>query len=207
MDSPILIGITGVIGSGKSTVARAFERLGAYRIDSDKLAHRIIQKNKPAYSEIVKTFGRTILDRRGRILRKRLRKVVFDDPAKRRALEAIVHPRVAKAIASEIEKAILKGRKVAVVEVPLLFEAGLEGMFDYVITVTCDERTLKSRAAARDKDKAGEIEKILNAQLPQKEKARRSDFVIDNSKTQEQTIADAERVWREILKRHEHARG
>ncbi len=205
MSRPILVGITGVIGSGKSTVARAFERLGAYRIDSDEIAHRTMRKGTPAYHEIVREFGKGILDKRGRIVRKRLREIVFSDPAKRKLLEAIVHPRVAAAMADEIERAASRGKRVVVIEVPLLFEAGLEGMFDYIIAVVCDERTLKRRAATRDGTGSDEIERILAAQLPQEEKARRADFVIDNSLSEAKTVAETERVWRKILRGHGRA--
>ena len=205
MNRPILIGLTGTIGSGKSTVARMFEELGAYRIDADELAHEVIRKGSPAYDEVVREFGKDILDRRGRIIKKRLRRLVFAEPQLKRKLEAIIHPKVAEAIARRIRWATRMKKKAVVIEVPLLFEVGLEGMFDCVVAVVCDESTLKRRAAERDRESAGEIERILQSQLPQDEKARRADFVIDNSSSVKRTAASVRKIWREIIDRYGHA--
>lgn len=206
MTRPILVGITGVIGSGKSTVAHMFEELGAYRIDADKLAHIAIRKNKPAYAEVVKEFGKEILDEHGRIMRKRLRKIAFDDLEKRKKLENIIHPRVMEQVVKEIKKAERKGFKIVVFEVPLLFEVGLEKAFDFVITVVCDLAVLKKRTALRDRESEYDLDKILTAQMPQDEKANRANFVIDNSGDCEHTLNQVKKVLNEILKRCELAR-
>jgi len=205
MNRPVFVGVTGVIGSGKSTVAHMFEELGAYRIDADKLAHKAIRKGGPAYAEIVREFGKEMLDKQGRIMKKRLKKITFDDFQKRKKLESIVHPRVMEEVINEVRKAERKGAKIVVFEVPLLFEVRLEKTFDFVITVVCELDTLKNRTSLRDRESLKDVEKVLAAQLPQEEKARRADFVINNSKSCENTLDQVKRVMNEILKRHELA--
>lgn len=186
------IGLTGGIACGKSTVGRMLEELGACRIDADELAHRVLRGREVA-RRVVQRWPR-VATPAGGIDRRRLGEIVFADPGERRALEAIVHPPVRELLRRELAAA--RGA-VVVAEVPLLFEAGLEGWFDriWVVTATPEQQLARLTAQGLSPDQA---HRRLAAGLPPAQKARRAHRIIDNSGSLERTRSQVERLWREL---------
>jgi dephospho-CoA kinase len=181
-----IIGITGSIGSGKSTVGNILESLAVPVIDTDMVVHKILAESKPAQEQILAAFGKEILnDTTNAIDRAKLGALVFSNENKRKQLEAIVHPLVLEECTRQI--ATLSQAPQIAVLVPLLFEAGLEDRYDEVWVVVTKESDIRSRLQKRDGLSNEEIDQRLAAQLPQKEKAARADAIIDNSGSREET--------------------
>jgi dephospho-CoA kinase len=189
-----LFGLTGGIGSGKSTVAARFRERGLPVIDADELARAVVAKGTPGLAEVVAAFGPEVLDAEGGLDRKRVAAVVFKDDAARRRLNAITHPRVS-ALAIERSQALdARGEPLACYEVPLLVESGLADALRPLVVVTADVATQLARAMARDRATEAEILARIAAQLPLAEKSRVADFVIDNSGSIETTRSRADDV-------------
>jgi len=178
---PKIIGVTGTIGSGKSTVGNLLAGLGVPIIDTDTLVHELLSEDTPARQAVITRFGPAIVsnDGTGAVDRARLGKIVFADDLARKDLEAIVHPAVIREYRRRVND--LLGHSAVAILVPLLFEAGVEGEFDEVWTVIANEDVLRSRLQSRDSLSEEEVDKRLAAQLPQSEKASRSTRTIDNS--------------------------
>lgn len=194
-----VIGITGNIASGKSTVARMFEALGARIIDADEIARIVVEPGAPAWEEIVSEFGRDILEPDGAINRKRLADIVFGDEAKRKRLNDITHPRIRERISDLLREYEKEGAPVVMVEATLIVErGGLKSLIDGLIVVTADEETQIERLI-RDKGyKREEAVSRLRAQMPAREKMMHGDYIIDNSGSLEDTRAQVKAVWGEI---------
>lgn len=195
--SPIslhVFGLTGGIGSGKSTVARRFRERGLPVIDADELAREAVAKGSPGLSEIVARFGADVLDDEGTLDRKKLAARVFSNDEARRALNAITHPRVAELSAARAAQLSARGEPLACYEVPLLFEARLDTVLAPVVVVSTPLDLQVARALARDGGTRDEVIARVRAQLPLEEKVRRATFVIDNSGTLEATLAKADDV-------------
>ena len=176
--SKITIGLTGGIASGKSSILKEFRRRGAHVIDCDKIAREVVRPGTPGLAIIRKRFGPQILKKDGSLDRSALARAVFSDPAKRKALEAVIHPRVKREVLKRVKK-IRRG--VIVVDVPLLFEAKWQDDFDKTLAVWAPERTQVSRLMRRNGFSKGEARKRIRAQMPLAQKRRRADYVIDNS--------------------------
>ena len=194
------IAITGGAGSGKSVVARMFQELGAAVLDADEVAHAVVAVGAPAWVELRQAFGPEFFLEDGSLNRPAMARLVFADPEARRRLNAIVHPYVAKEIRERLESLERRGAKLVLVEVPLLFEAGLQGGYDKVIVVDVDPGEQRQRLQTRDQRSAGEIEGIIAAQMPLKEKAARADYVVDNRGPLGETRAQVEKIWRDLQK-------
>lgn len=193
-----LIGLTGGIASGKSTVSSMLSQLGACIVDADKLSHEIIRPQKPAWQEIVNRFGQDILGADGQIDRKRLGKLVFADSHARSELEKITHPRIQEEAEEAIKTAAARGYDIVVLDAPLLIEAGWHTAVDAVWVVFVDEQTQLSRLMARDEsDRAAALARI-HAQLVLREKLKFADVVIDNSTSIENTQAQVIQAWQAI---------
>jgi dephospho-CoA kinase len=193
----VILGLTGSLGSGKSSVTSALKQLGAVTISADDVARDVISPGQLAHSEIVQQFGPGVLSGDGSIDRKALASLVFADPEKRKRLEAIIHPRVRE----EEERfiALHRDAPLVVLEIPLLFEAGAESLCDAVLVVAVNERERVARLKASRGMSEEEIARRLAAQMPQEEKIRRADYVIDNSGTWEQTLQSVKSLYRELL--------
>ena len=197
-----LFGLTGGIGSGKSTVAARFRERGLPVIDADELAREVVRKGSPGLAEIVDFLGPDVLDTDGSLDRKRVAAVVFNDDSARRRLNAITHPRVA-ALAIERSQALdAQGEPLACYEVPLLVESGLAGALRPLVVVSADVTTQLGRAMARDQATEAEISARIAAQMPLAKKADMADFVIDNSGSIEATRARADEVLDAICEQH-----
>ncbi len=190
----MVIGITGNLGAGKTTVADMFRRLGARIIDADRIAHTIMKPRSSAYKEIIAVFGRGILAG-SYINRSRLAEMVFSDKKKLKKLNKITHPRILRIIKSRIKK--LSDNETLVIDAPLLIESGLKSRVDRLIVVECDPeiqmRRLKERGLT-----ANQIRARLSFQLPQSEKARFADFVIDNRGRRSRTEKQVREIWNSI---------
>jgi len=176
-----VFGLTGGIGSGKSTVARLFREEKIPVVDADRISREITSPGKPAYVDIVGRFGEKILLPDGRIDRKMLGAIIFADPGKRADLEAITHPRIAAGIREAVSALASEGHPVAIVEAALIHEKGSQGMFEAVIGVRCGRGLQVERLMSRDGIPQEQALQIVSSQMDPEEKARASDYVIDNS--------------------------
>jgi dephospho-CoA kinase len=197
MTAPAVFGLTGGLGSGKSSVAGHYRELGLPIIDADALARAVVAPGSAGLAEIVREFGPDML-REGALDRRRLADVVFADPAARERLEAITHPRIQARrdeLLSELEAA---GEPLVGYEVPLLFERGLEAGLRPVVVVSVPEALQMERAMLRDHSTEAMVRARLDAQRPLAEKAARADYVIDNAGPLATTLVAADEVLRQI---------
>ncbi len=191
---PVVIGLTGNIACGKSTVARMLAEKGACVIDADAIAHEVIRKGTPAYDAVLRRFGPGILGPEGEIDRRRLGEIVFRDSVALRDLEAIVHP----AVLAEIQRRILACSEAPaiVVEAIKLIESGFARACDALWVVTCPEAE-QVRRLMRERGFTEEEARVrIRAQPPQEEKIRQADVVIDNGGDLEATRRQVEAAWR-----------
>ncbi|MGE5189157.1 MAG: dephospho-CoA kinase [Gemmatimonadota bacterium] len=176
-----IFGLTGGIGSGKSTVAAMFRAEGIPVVDADAIAREITAPGQYAYLEIVHRFGRGILREDGAIDRARLGEIVFSDPVRRAELEAVTHPRIVEGIAYALQRLDAEGHAAAIVEAALIHEKGRGGMFEAVIGVRCERSRQIRRLMERDGITEEKAALRLAAQMDGEAKADASDYVIDNS--------------------------
>ena len=178
----ILIGLTGGVATGKSTVAKIFKRCGAVIIDADELARLVVQPGKPAWRDIVRQFGESILNADRTINRQALGATVFSHPMKRRMLERLIHPRVAREQQRLTREATRKDPNAVVLyDVPLLFEAGIDKRVHKIIVVTADQKTQIARLKKRNGLSLAESLRRIRSQMPLTTKARMADLVIDGT--------------------------
>ena len=186
-------GLTGGIGSGKSTVATMLREFGCTVIDADLLAHKLLQVGRPTYYEVVREFGTGILDSERRVDRRKLAEVVFADARKLQRLNHIMHPRVIEIIERQLAEAARNGASVAVVEAALLIEARYNEQLDRLIVVWCRPEQQRERLRLRGMSPE-QIEKRINAQMPVEQKRRVATDQIDNSGSIEETRQQVERL-------------
>ena len=192
-----LIGLTGGIASGKSTVADILRRLGAAVVNADVLAREVVEPGQDAWQEIVNTFGAEVLQADKRLDRQRLRKIIFDDPDARKKLEAIIHPRVRALAEKKIRENAAAGHAVVVYEVPLLFEGNIHHWVRPVILVACAPETQIKRLRQRDQVNERDAQKHIAAQMSLAEKRKLADYTIEN----DGTLEDLEKQVREVLEK------
>jgi dephospho-CoA kinase len=195
----LILGITGGIASGKSTVAAIFAELGAALVSADQLAREAVEPGTPALQALVAAFSREILGPDGRLDRERLGHLVFADPAARERLNAITHPAIARLAESRLQELRALGVPLVIYEAPLLFEAGAAHRVDRVLTVVVSAAAQQARLAARDRLPATEQQARIAAQWPQAEKVARADFVIDNSGSLAATRRQVEALHHHLL--------
>jgi len=193
-----LIGLTGGIGSGKSTVSGYLRELGAFVIDADEGARAVVEPGTPGYEAVVEAFGPQIV-RDGRLDRARLAELVFHDPDALERLNAIVHPLVREWSAQRLSEAADRGVEIVVQDIPLLFENRLEEMFKATILVYLPAELQLRRLVERGMSEADARARMTN-QLPIEEKRTRATYVIDNSGSREATRAQTEKVWAELTR-------
>lgn len=198
-DSVPYFGLTGGIASGKSTVARAFENLGARIIDADRIGHEVLRAPSEAYDEIVRVFGKGVLDASGVIDRRILGSIVFADPEKLRQLNTILHPRIIQRI-EELAREYHDSdrRAVILVDAALVFEAGIGGRFAKVIVAWCRPEQQIERLMAKSGIAREEAARRIAAQMPADEKRRRADYVIDCSESLESIREQAAKLFPEL---------
>jgi dephospho-CoA kinase len=201
----LLVGLTGGIGSGKSTVAELLAERGAVVIDADDLARRAVAPGTSGFDRVVETFGSDILGPDGGIDRPTLADVVFADPSRLRELEAIIHPEVARLLVESVEP-YRDTDDVIVYAVPLLAERGMAEGFDVVVVVVADvdrriERLMRDRGMT-----AEEVRARVAAQLTDEERARVADVLLDNDGEPERLTPQVNRLWTDLAKRAAAAR-
>jgi len=196
-----IFGLTGNIGSGKSTVAARLREAGIPVLDADRISREVTVPGGPAYDAVVQAFGAGIVREDGSIDRARLGEIVFADPVLRVRLEAITHPAILEAMKYALAGLAREGHRAAVVEAALIHESGRKGRFDAVISVTCDRETAISRVASRDGMSRNQIEARLNAQMDAGRKADASGYVIDNSGNLDETRRQVDRLVRILLEK------
>jgi len=194
------IAITGGAGSGKSVVARMFQELGGAVLDADAIAHRVVEVGAPAWQELKEAFGPEFFLENGALNRPVMARRVFGDPQARLRLNEIVHPHVAREIRERLADLERRGIKMVLVEVPLLFEAGLAGGYDRVIVVDAAPQEQVQRLQARDQRSEAEIQGIIDAQMPLKDKVSRADYVVDNRGSLEETRRQVQTIWGNLQK-------
>jgi dephospho-CoA kinase len=192
-----IIGLTGGIASGKSTVARLMAEAGLPVIDADELARRVVAPGSPALDAIVRRFGPGVMAADGTLDRGALGRIVFADPGSRRELEALTHPAIAQLAEGELAALEAAGTEVAVYMAPLLLEAGVSARVDEIWVVFADHETQVRRIMARDGISRDAAEARIDAQMPMEEKARHGRIVIRNQGTRR----ELEEQVREVLAR------
>jgi dephospho-CoA kinase len=191
----LLVGLTGNIGSGKSTVARMLSERGATIIDADVLARRAVELGTPAYTRIVSRWGRAVVAPDGHLDRAALRRLVFADQAQLEELNEIVHPEVERLREELVDQARVRGDRVVVCDIPLLFEKGMAERFDRILLVDATrpirlERLLQDRGL-----QTTEAMEIIAAQMPAELKRARADFIVENNGTLTQLERRVQDVW------------
>jgi dephospho-CoA kinase len=190
------IGLTGGIGSGKTTVADMLANHGVPVIDADEIARALVAPHQPAYDEIIEAFGRDIVDGDGNIDRDKLRRLVFDDTQRRRELEAILHPRVRTEIHHQ---SVELDAPYCIIVIPLLIEADQLDLVERVLVVDLDEEKQLQRVGARIGLSEAEVRKIIAAQIERSERLRHADDVIENNADMASLKAQVEKLHRRYL--------
>jgi dephospho-CoA kinase len=197
--SMLLVGLTGNIASGKSTVAHLLSERGATIIDADILARRAVEPGTPAHRTIVERWGAVILAADGGIDRGALRRIVFSEQADLEQLNTIVHPEVERMRAALVEQACLRGDRLVVCDIPLLFERRMTGDFDRIVLVDAP-RPVRLERLVRDRGlRETEAMDMIVAQMPAELKRARADHVVDNAGTLTQLDARVAEVWAALL--------
>ncbi len=194
----LVVGLTGGICSGKSTVAAMFARLGAAVIDADRVAHELQEPGQPLYEAIVSAFGREVVGEDGRIDRRKLGAMVFADPKARVRLEDILHPAIVEECERRIQEAGTSGAAVCLLDAALLIESGRQARFDMVILVEASEAVQIDRLMARMGLSRDEALQRIRLQMPREEKRRHASLVIENGGPLEETERQVKAAWERL---------
>jgi dephospho-CoA kinase len=193
------IGLTGGIGTGKTTVAEFIKQSGYPVINADEVAHQALSPVGPIFHHIIKAFGGDILSGEGEIDRRRLGAKIFKNEEQRLKLESLIHPYVKQEVKSWRSALEKQGQKLAFYDVPLLFEKNMQSEFDKVVVVWCDEKLQMERLLKRSGFSPIEAKDRIASQLPMKDKKARADFLIENNSTLEALRTATAGVIRQIL--------
>lgn len=196
----LLVGLTGGIATGKSTVDAVLRELGACIIDADVLAREVVEPGEPALAEIAAEFGSGVLGPDGRLDRKALGAIVFADPDRRRKLEAMTHPRIRERFQRQIDALAAENfHGLVFFDAPVMIESGNYRNMDKLVVVITDEPTQIARLMARDGIDRAEALRKIRSQMPLTEKAKLADYVIDNSGDRPATEARTREVYQALL--------
>ncbi|MEW5910475.1 MAG: dephospho-CoA kinase [Thermodesulfobacteriota bacterium] len=193
-----LVAITGNAGSGKTRVCRYLRDLGESVIELDTLAREAVIPGRPAYLKILQVFGKDMAGSSGDLDRRKVRNMVIRDDSARKRLEQIIHPEITRLMMTEIKKAADSGKELVFIEVPLLFETGLEKKFDVVLLVVSDPQIRIDRLVRRDAITSEEAALLIKTQLPDEMKKTASHFIIQNMGSEEDLLKETGRVYREL---------
>jgi dephospho-CoA kinase len=196
----LLVGLTGGIGSGKSTVARLLEKRGAVVFDADLLARDAVEPGTPGHAAVIERFGADVLAPGGELDREALASIVFADPSARRDLEEIVHPEVRRLFA-EGSEAYRDTDRVVVFSAPLLVETGMHTAFEILVVVSATVATQIERLMRQRGMSEASIRARIEAQAPLEDKAAVADFLVDNEGTLEDLERQVERLWNDLSAR------
>lgn len=198
MANPAVIGLTGGIGSGKSTVAKMFGDLGVHWVDADIVAREVVEPGTPALAEIAGHFGEQILQPDGTLDRAALRTIVFQDEDEREWLEGLLHPTIRNELARQLQPVNYDLPYVLLVS-PLLLETDQHTLVRKAIVVDVPEEIQIERTMARDRNDREQVERIMAAQMPRKHRLERGDFVIHNDRPLDQVQAEVEILHQQLL--------
>lgn len=192
------IGLTGGIATGKSTVSRILVRRGAVLIDADVIAREIMEPGHPVLAAVVERFGQAVLHPNGTLNRKKLGEIVFASPEQRKALENLTHPAIRAEMRERMAKLEAEApRRLIVADIPLLYESGLERLYERIMVVYVPRDVQLSRLMQRDGLSREEAERRLNAQMDIELKKERADILIDNSRGLDETERQIDGFWRD----------
>ena len=195
----LIIGVTGGLGTGKSTVAKMFARVGARVLDADRIAHDVLKPTRPAWRDVKRTFGRQMFNKDQTIHRARLAARVFHNPAARARLEAIVHPRVIRRMTQQLNALKRAGKtRVVVLDVPLLIEANLQRLVDALVVVTANATAQRRRLLAKGCS-VRDVNARMAAQMKLSAKVALADYVVDNSDGRERTRRQVRNIWSQLV--------
>ena len=197
------IAVTGGAGSGKSSVCNRLKELGITIISSDALAREAVAPGSTAHKKILNYFGEKVVLSDGKLNRQMLRRIIVNDGAARRSLEGFIHPEITKLMQRKMAQAEQNGDRVVAVEIPLLFELGMEKQFDIVVVVSADPKVRVKRLMDRDNVFREDAEELLNVQMPDQEKVKRGGFVLSNNGSAKQLISSVDRFYEKYLKNTE----
>lgn len=198
----LLVGLTGGIGSGKSTVAAMLQKRGAVVIDADELARRALEPGSPGHAQVLETFGSEVASSAGEIDRERLAQVVFADADARRTLESIVHPEVARLFAETVEP-YRDTDRIVVYVVPLLFESSLQTGFDVVVAISASPEKRLARLSSDRGMNPEDVTSRMSAQLSDEARERAAHVVIGNEGSVEELESAVDDLWGELQRRVE----
>ena len=198
----MIVGLTGGIVGGKSTVASMLRDLGAKIVDADELGHSVILPHRPAWEKITRLFGKDILQNDLTIDREKLGKIVFANQALLKKLNEITHPEIIKLIKKEINLAKNKTHnqeKILIIDAALIYEAKIDRLMDKIIVVYIDEDEQIKRLIKRNNLSKEEALQRIKSQMPMKEKVKMADYVIDNSNSLDETKKQVEKIWKKLV--------
>ncbi|MCF8067886.1 MAG: dephospho-CoA kinase [Desulfobacterales bacterium] len=196
---PITIAVTGNAGSGKSVVCEYFSDMGATVVSADALAREVVEPGTESYGRIVEYFGDEILSDDKTLDRPKLRRLISHDDTAKSALESFTHPEIIKRMHLHATEAGRAGKDIVVLEVPLLFESGLESQFDYIVLVTSDQDIRLERLVKRDHVSVKAAEELISIQLPDEKKKIFSDFIIENNSDLKHILKSVKNILAAVL--------
>ncbi|MGA2517603.1 MAG: dephospho-CoA kinase [Thermodesulfobacteriota bacterium] len=195
----LIVGLTGGVASGKTAVSEVLREEGAYIIDADQIARELVQPHKPAWNEIIRAFGKEILQEDRSVDRKELADKIFADPEQRKVLNQILHPRIKEEIARRAREIGQKNPEaIVVIDAPLLVELGMHHKVDRLIVVTSTQTQQMERLKKRDGRSPEEALRLLSSQMPVEEKEKLADFVVRNEGSLEEMKKRAKEVFKEL---------
>jgi len=204
----LVLGVTGGIASGKTTVANMLEESGALIIDFDLLARQVVEPGQPAFKDIITYFGDDVIDKNGVLSRKRLSEIVFRDPPKRKILEGLTHPRILEAFVHQVREIAEKDpHGIVQAVIPLLFEVNLKHLVHKILVVYVSPDKQIERLIRRDSISEEEAHRILRAQMPIDQKVAEADFVIHNEGNLDETRREVNALWRSLKEAQQERTG
>ncbi|OGQ85279.1 MAG: dephospho-CoA kinase [Deltaproteobacteria bacterium RIFOXYC2_FULL_48_10] len=194
------IAVTGSAGSGKSLVCKRLKEIGLVTLDCDRIARQVVAPGEPGFKDIVQLLGQEVLSETGGLDRPMLRNLIINDPDIRKKVEGLLHPRILEQMMLQIKAADYTDIKAVAVEVPLLFESGMDQFFDLTIAVMAKDQDLVKRISRRDRVKETDAQKMLGLQMSQEEKTARADHVIFNLGTSAELFESVDILFHKIQK-------
>lgn len=198
-----VVGLTGGMGCGKSEAARYLSELGARHVDADGISRELTAVGSEALEEIRAAFGAEVFLEDGSLNRPALAARIFENPLEKRVLEGILHPKVQRRMVQAIDEAGAQGVAVTVLDVPLLFESGMDALCDEIWVMRVDERTQLARICARDGLSEAQARARIQCQMSMEERCRRADRVIESGRPVEKTRSELNQLYRQLLRRAE----
>jgi dephospho-CoA kinase len=196
------IAVTGGAGSGKTSVCGRLKELGLNVISSDTLAREVVAPGTDAFKNIINYFGKKVLLPDGALDRSKLRRIITGDDVARSVLERFVHPKIAKLVQLKMAQAGKEGERFVVVEVPLLFELGIQDRFDVVVLISAERELRVQRLMERDSISKKEAKDLLDVQMTDDEKAQQSDFIIKNDDNIKKLMRSVDLFYKKLYQKH-----